>query len=191
MTARTHDAFAFASLVTVSVFFPPESLNLATLAISIIGADIGSLIPDMDGAGNRLWDLLPAGDNLGKILRRLFYKHRTLTHSIIGILGIYKTLEWVLFKYLNSSFVDPGIILVSIMVGYVSHILSDSLTEEGVPLLFPLKFNFGFPPIKKIRIKTGKWFENIVVYPAIWVYLVWFIQRNQDKLISILKLIKV
>ncbi|KKQ75245.1 hypothetical protein A2715_04280 [Candidatus Woesebacteria bacterium RIFCSPHIGHO2_01_FULL_39_32] len=188
MTARTHDAFAFACLVTVAAFFPPQNLNLATLVVSVIGADIGALIPDMDGAGNRLWDLLPAGHNMGKILRRIFYKHRTLTHSIIGIVAIYKILEWVLFKYLNSTFLDPGIILASIMIGYLSHILADALTEEGVPLLFPLSINFGLPPIKKWRIKTGKWFENFVVYPGVWIYLIWFVQIHQSELIQIFRL---
>src|SRR3989338_7333367 len=83
MTARTHDAFAFASLLTVAVLFPPASLNLVTLVGGIVANIIGSLIPDMDQASNRLWDLLPAGDHLGKIFRRLFLKHRTLSHSLL------------------------------------------------------------------------------------------------------------
>ena len=190
MTARTHDAIAFASLVTVAAFYPPESVNLATVIVSIVGADIGALIPDMDGAGNRLWDLLPSGRNLGKILRRIFYKHRTLSHSLIGFVVIYNLLDWVLFKYLNSTFLDPGIILASIMIGYLSHLLADSVTEEGIPLLFPLRINFGIPPIRKMRVKTGKWFENLVVYPAVWIYLIWFVASNQEKLIKILNLIK-
>ncbi len=187
MTARTHDAFAFASLMTAAAFFPPQNLNLATLVVSIIGADIGALIPDMDGAGNRLWDLLPAGDSLGKILRRVFYKHRTLTHSIIGVLTIYKLLEWVLVRVLNATFLDEKIILASIMIGYLSHLLADSLTEEGVPLLFPLKINFGIPPIKSWRIKTGKWFENFVVYPSVWIYVIWFIQKHQEGLLQLFR----
>ncbi|OGM21620.1 hypothetical protein A2714_00635 [Candidatus Woesebacteria bacterium RIFCSPHIGHO2_01_FULL_38_9] len=187
MTARTHDAFAFATLVTVAAFFPPSNLNLATLVVSIIGADIGALIPDMDGAGNRLWDLLPAGDNLGKILRRVFYKHRTLTHSIIGVVAIYKLLEWVLVRGLNAGFLDEKIILASIMIGYLSHLLADSLTEEGIPLLFPLRINFGLPPIKSWRIKTGKWFENFIVYPAVWIYVIWFIQVHQESLLQLFR----
>jgi len=131
--------------------------------------------------------MLPAGEKLGKILRRIFYKHRTLTHSIVGVYAIYRLLEWVLLKLLNPVFLDPQIVLASIMIGYISHIIADSLTEEGVPLLFPININFGFPPIKKVRIKTGKWFENLVVYPAIWVYLIWFINANQGKLIKILQ----
>jgi inner membrane protein len=187
MTARTHDAFAFASLITIGAFFPPENLNVATLIVSVIGADIGALIPDMDGGGNRLWHMLPAGEKLGKVLRRVFYKHRTLSHSLIGGFLIFKFLEWVLYKLLNPAFLDPQIVLASIMIGYISHIIADMLTEEGVPLLFPININFGFPPIKKVRIKTGKSFENFVVYPAIWVYLIWFINANQEKLIKILQ----
>ena len=54
MTARTQDAFAFASLVSVAAYYPPGSLNLFTLFAAIIGNNIGALMPDMDSAGNRL-----------------------------------------------------------------------------------------------------------------------------------------
>jgi membrane-bound metal-dependent hydrolase YbcI (DUF457 family) len=87
MTARTHDASAFASLVTVATLHPPKNLNLMTLVGSIIAADIGSLIPDLDDAGNRLWDLLPAGDRVGKMLRKIFFRHRTLSHSVIRLVA--------------------------------------------------------------------------------------------------------
>ena len=189
MTSRTHDAFAFASLVTVAAFFPPESLKLTTLIVSVIGADVGALLPDLDQAGNRLWDILPSGDNLGRIFRRIFYKHRTLTHSIIGIFGIYKLLEWLLPKLLNSSYIDPNIVLASIMIGYISHLVSDSFTEDGLPLLFPIGITIGIPPIRRLRIKTGKWFENFVFYPTIWIYLVWFIHTNQEKLLAVINLV--
>ena len=89
MTARTHDAFAFAGLITVATHFPPTSLNLTTLFAAVVGNIVGSLIPDMDQASNRLWDLLPAGDHLAKIFRRLFLKHRTLTHSFLGVFLIF------------------------------------------------------------------------------------------------------
>ncbi|KKQ43248.1 MAG: Membrane protein containing DUF457, transmembrane [Microgenomates group bacterium GW2011_GWC1_37_8] len=187
MTSRTHDAFAFASLVTVATFFPPESLKLTTLVVSVIAADIGALLPDIDQAGNRLWEMLPSGHNLGRIFRRIFYKHRTLTHSLIGVLGIYKLLEWLLPKFLNSGFIDINIVIASIMIGYLSHLLADSFTEEGLPLLFPINISFGMPPLRRMRIKTGRWFENFVVYPAVWIYLVWFITENKDILLKIFR----
>jgi len=187
MTAKTHDAFAFAALITFAAVSPPQQINVLTLVGAVLAADIGAAIPDMDGAGNRLWQMLPAGEKLGKVLRRIFYKHRTITHSILGMYLIYKGLEWLLAHFLNSAFVDPNIILWSVMVGYASHLLSDALTEEGVPLLFPINISFGLPPIRKMRIKTGKWFENMIVYPGVWVYVVWFAYQNSSIFVSILK----
>lgn len=189
MTARTHDAFALASLVTVASFYQPESLNLYTAFAAVIGNNIGALIPDMDSAGNRLWDLFPAGDHVGKVFRRVFYKHRTLSHSLLGMVIIYNLLNMLLPIFLNPEFIDPNLVLASIMVGYVSHIVADGLTEEGVPLLFPLRWSFGLPPISSWRIKTGKWFEKFVVYPGIWIYLLWLVESYRDNIINILKLI--
>lgn len=189
MTARTHDAIAFASLITASVIYPPKSLNLMTLFAAVVAADVGTLIPDMDQAGNRLWDLLPAGDTVGKVFRRVFYKHRTISHSILGVFAIYRLLNWLLPKFLNPNFVNPMIILYSIMIGYISHLVADSFTKDGLPLLFPFRINFGIPPIKKLRITTGKWFENLVIFPGVWVYLIWLINAKQQVLISVLKLV--
>ena len=187
MTAKTHDAFAFASLATVAVFYLPNEISVLTLVCSVIAADIRSAIPDMDGAGNRLWHMLPAGEKTGKVLRHIFYKHRTLTHSFLGMFLIFKGLEWLLPRFLNGGFLDTTVILWAVMIGYASHLISDGLTEEGVPLLFPIPLNFGIPPIRSWRIKTGHWFENVVVYPAVWIYVVWLIHNNRDIFVRLLK----
>lgn len=187
MIARTHNAVAFASLVTAAAYFPPDHLNLLTLVVGVIGVGIGALIPDMDTSGNYLWELLPQGQKLGGFLRKIFYKHRTITHSLLGFFLVFKFFEWILPKVFNSSFIDPNIIFVSIIIGFISHLLADSFTEEGIPLLFPLKVTFGIPPIKRIRIKTGQWFENLVVFPAIWIYLIWFVNMNKEVILSILR----
>ena len=189
MTARTHDLFAFASLLTVASFFPPGNFNVLTLVGAVLAADIGALIPDMDNGGNKLWHFLPAGEKTGRILKGIFYKHRSFTHSLIGVYLIYKFFSWLLPKFLNPAFLDPVIVLSALMIGYISHLIADSLTEEGIPLFWPLRINFGFPPFKSWRIKTGKWFENFVIYPSIWVYIVWFINMEKDTLIKILKMI--
>ena len=190
MVAKTHDAFALASLATVALYYPPESLNLYTLVAAVVANNIGALIPDMDSAGNRLWDLLPAGDHVGKVFRRIFYKHRTLSHSLIGAWLVYKLLAWVLPQFLNPTIVDSNIVLASIMIGYVSHLIGDALTEEGIPLLFPIPISFGFPPIRKMRMKTGKWFEKLIVYPAIWIYLFWLIEGHRETYVNIIKLVQ-
>jgi len=190
MTARTHDLIAFATLTTTAVYFSPTNLNLYTVFASVIGCTVGSLIPDADQAGNRLWDLVPGGDFVSRIFRRVFYKHRTITHSLFGTYLLFKGLEWVLPKIFNAGFVDYKILLASIMIGFISHLAADALTEEGIPILFPVGINFGFPPIKSWRMKTGKWFENLVVLPGVLVYLVWLIGNYKDPLLAILKSVK-
>lgn len=187
MTARTHNAIAFASLITSAVYFPPTHLNLTTLIIGIVGVDVGALIPDMDTGGNYLWGLLPQGQKLGNFLRKIFYKHRTITHSLLGFFLIFKFFEWLLPRIFNPSFIDPNIIFASIIIGYVSHLLADSFTEEGIPLLFPIPFTFGIPPIKRVRIKTGHWFENFVIFPAVWIYLIWFVNLNKEVLLTLFR----
>lgn len=190
MTARTHNAFAIAALLTATAFFPPNDLNVLTLVGSVVAADIGALFPDMDQAGNDLWNLMPARHTIGGILRRVFYKHRTITHSLVGVYLVYRFLEWILPKLINVHYVDPHLILISFMIGYISHLIADGFTEEGVPLLFPINLNFGIPPIKSWRIKTGHWFEKFVVFPAVWIYVIWFVYRNQDTFMGIFRQIK-
>lgn len=190
MVSKTHNAIAFASLITFSAFYPPSSLNIPTLFGAIIANNIGGLIPDMDSGANYLWGLLPQGKFLGRLLRKIFYKHRTITHSFLGLFIIYNLLNTFIPKLFNPNFINPDIIITSIMIGFVSHLVADSLTEEGIPLLFPLKINFGFPPIRPMRIKTGRWFESFVVFPAIWIYLFWFVYSNQNIFLQIIKNIK-
>lgn len=188
MTSRTHDVFAFASLVTVAVNYPPASLNMSTLVVSLIGNIVGSLLPDIDQATNRLWDLLPAGNLLGRVFRKLFLSHRTLSHSFLGIFLVHKLLWWLLPKILNPDYLNIDLIYYSVMIGFISHLFLDLFTEEGLPLLFPIKWKFGIPPIHHWRIKTGKAFEKYIVFPGIIAYSLWFAFSNQGKLIGILKL---
>ena len=141
MTARTHDAFAFTSLVVAAGYFPPESLSVGTLFAALVGNIVGSLIPDMDQSTNRLWDLIPMGEHLGKVFRRVFISHRTLSHSFLGFFLIYKLLGWLLPKLLNPIYIDSNIVFLAVMIGYASHLLADSLTKEGLPLFFRSSLN--------------------------------------------------
>ena len=189
MTSRTHDAFAFAALTTIAVYYPPGSLNLATAIVSLIGCEIGSLLPDVDQASNRLWDLLPGGNMIGKMCKGIFIAHRTISHSLIGTFLLYKLLWLVLSVLLNENSIGIQTVVNSVMIGFLSHLLLDSFTEAGLPLFFPFTFKVGFPPLRSWRIKTGKGFEKFVVFPSIIVYLVWFASNHQAKIIEILKLV--
>lgn len=190
MTARTHDLIAFAALLTMAATFPLEKLNVATLVASLVGNTVGALIPDMDQATNRLWDMLPGGSILGRGLKKLMLSHRTISHSLLGIFIFDKFLEAVLPMILNPAFINVQLVIRSVMIGFVSHLAADLLTKEGIPLLFPIKFNFGFPPFKFLRLTTGKFVEKFIVFPGVMVYIFWLTATKKHVLLSILKLIR-
>lgn len=189
MTGRTHDIIAFASLVTVAAYYPPGELNVATATACVVGNVVGALAPDIDQATNKLWDLLPGGDYIGKVFHRLFLGHRTLTHSLLGVYLMHLLLQFILPRILNPSYIIWHTVYVSMMIGFVSHLAGDSFTKDGLPLLFPLKLKVGFPPIEAFRITTGKWIENLIVFPGTIAYIFWFVGVNQDRLLSLFRLI--
>jgi membrane-bound metal-dependent hydrolase YbcI (DUF457 family) len=82
---------------------------------------------------------------------------------------------WLLPRVFNSDFINPHVLVLSLMIGVISHIAADGLTEDGVPLLFPLKWRFGFPPIRSWRIKTGRWFENWIIFPLVALYIIYLL----------------
>ena len=189
MTGRTHDAIAFASLITVTAINPPETLNVLTAVAAVVGSIIGATLPDLDQSTNRLWDFLPGRDYAGKLLRPLFLGHRNLTHSILGVYLVYHIMGFVLPRILNPDYINSGIVYTAMMIGYISHLVGDAVTKEGLPLLFPFKWRFGVPPLSAFRITTGKWIENLIILPGTAAYVFWFIGNNQGKFLELLKLI--
>lgn len=189
MTGRTHDAMAFACLVTIATLNPPESLNVATMGAAIIANIVGGTLPDIDQASNRLWDLLPGGNYLGKIFKNLFLGHRTLTHSFLGVFIVFNLFQLIFLKIFNPEYINGQLIFASFMIGYISHLFGDIVTKDGLPLLFPLKISFGIPPLKFLRIKAGGFLENFVILPGIAAYIFWFIGHFQSEVISLIMLI--
>lgn len=189
MTGRTHDAIGFTALVTVAILLTPESINIPTFTLCIVGNVIGSLLPDIDQGSNKLWSLLPGDFIIPKIGRRIFYKHRTITHSILGGYLLYTFLKFALPRVFNPGYINTNMVMVSILIGFIMHLVADSLTREGLPLFFPFKWKIGFPPIEALRIPTDGIIEHLVVLPAIGVYLIWLCFTNQDKLLIILKML--
>lgn len=189
MTARTHDIIAFASLLTIAVYSPPQQLNITTATVALVGSVIGALAPDLDQATNRLWDLLPAGNFFGEILRKIMLHHRTISHSLVGIILFFLILSFLVPIILNPSYINTDIVTFSIMIGFISHIAADMFTKDGIPLLFPLPFKIGIPPFETLRIPTGKFVEKYIIFPAVLVYIFWLATNKKEVLLALVKLI--
>jgi inner membrane protein len=190
MTARTHDLCAFATLVTATALFPPAVISLPTLMTSLVGNIVGGLIPDMDQASNKLYDLLPGSDFTGKVIGKLFLGHRNISHSLLGGYLLYKLLDFVLPRLFNAHYVDTHILLLSIMLGFASHLLADSITREGIPLFFPFTIKIGFPPLKFMRVVTDSWVEHLLVLPGVLVYTASVFYYHQSEFFTLLTHLK-
>ena len=183
MTGKTHRtigmtaaAAAAAYLVWTAPHYAP-----ATVAAVLLAGHIGALLPDMDSTAGEIWQSIPMGKVVGTVASKAAFGHRNLTHSLVG-LALFGGASWWLLSHLPGYWgLEMAWVWRAFMIGYVSHLLADGITEEGIPLLWPVQHMYGFPPrpFEDVRIVTGGWFENLIIFPAVaiifWggIYLYW------------------
>ena len=140
-------------------------------ALFYVMVGIGALLPDIDNARSTL------GKKLGWVSREIQHVvgHRTLFHSFLGLglgaaIGVFfeKLIEYLLASrgYVAPAEIISGshMVLIAVIFGCVMHIAADALTEEGVPLFWPMHKYYGFPPNRHWRFRTGTWPEHVIVY---------------------------
>lgn len=173
MKARTHDLAAATGLAIVIVAASPlPPLSVATILVALVANQLGGIAPDIDQPTAPFWRNLPIGGIFGRFIAKMLGGHRFITHSIIG-LALLGFLVHLLLTFLQPIMPKVQIEYVwwAFMIGAFSHLVMDSFTKEGVPWLLPLPVKFGFPPIKRLRIVTGKNIENFVIFPVIAIAL--------------------
>lgn len=169
MTGRTHDLAAFTALNIMLATQHIPYMNLATAAVAFGSNMIGGLLPDIDDKTADIWDKIRGGSILARIVKPLIGGHRMISHSLIGMAIVGYLLRSILPYIGTVVLVDVSVVWWAFMIGYASHLITDSLTIEGVPWLLPIPIRFGFPPIKSFRIKTGGLMEHIFVYPGLLI----------------------
>ena len=133
MMYYTHIAFAlFSSLIAL------KFLNVSNPYLFLLIACFVSLLPDIDNKDSKL----------GKKVKFIsfFFEHRGILHTIFPPI-----LLFILFSYLNYN-----LFALAVLIGYLSHILIDGLTLEGINFLHPISsFRIsGF-------VRTGAFLETI------------------------------
>ncbi len=185
MTGRTHDLAAFTALlgiVATSASLP--HISLATGIVAFGANMIGGLAPDIDQPTADLWRRLPAGSVVGRILSPLFGGHRFISHSLLGIVIFGYGLAFFLNLIRSILIVDMQIVWWAFMIGFVSHLVMDTFTKDGVPWLFPIPFKIGIPPFRFMRIKTGGIFEKSLVFPGLLAFNFYIFYVYHSKLSS-------
>jgi len=188
MTARTHDLAAVAALAVAVLVYSPESLTLSTVLVGLLANQLGGITPDIDQPTAPFWRNLPEGHYAGKIFGKLLGGHRFISHSIIGF-ALFAWLCNLLLHFLHPIMphVDIQLVWYAFLIGFASHLVMDSFTKEGVPLLLPIPIKIGVPPLKKFRITTGKAVEALVVFPLLLIFIVWLFANHYDTYVSMLR----
>ncbi len=100
---------------------------------------LAAILPDIDTENSFISKRLP-------LIPLLFsgVKHRTLTHSLVGL----AVATWLALGV--GYFTQHIEITLPFFIGYASHIFADMLTDAGVALLYPEKKRY-----RLLRIRTG------------------------------------
>lgn len=188
MTARTHDTAALTLLTAWVLLVPPGRLSVATALTAVLANQLGGIAPDIDQPTAPLWRNLPVGRYVGRVFGALVGGHRFFCHSLLG-LAAFAAAARLLLEFLQPIMPNVTVHFVweAFLVGVVSHLIMDSLTKEGVPWLLPLPFKFGFPPVRRLRITTGKGVEMWLVLPALIALTGWLCASNYTQITDILQ----
>lgn len=174
MTGKTHQIAGITAGLGYFLIQAEPTYQPATLAAVLVGSSLAALLPDIDESASTIWDKIPlVGHAAGEVAEKATFGHRNSTHSLLGLVIIGGLLYWLLSKFLDYWNINIHILYISIIISYGVHLLADSFTEQGIPLLWPWHRNFGIPPkpFQGIRIETGKWFENLVLFPILNIVL--------------------
>lgn len=137
MLFKTHLMFGLlVSILTYSIF--QQNFFIFTFFVLI-----GALLPDLDNPNSK------AGKSLGifSVIFNKIFGHRGITHGVWFPLVMCAAIGY----FSNWNFA------LAIFIGYLSHILIDGLTVQGINLIHPLqKLHIsGF-------VETGSWVETVI-----------------------------
>lgn len=187
MTGRTHDLAGFTTLSYLVATQPPQDITLATGLVALSANFIGALAPDIDQPTATLWHRVRGGSILGKLLSPILGGHRFISHSIIGIFLFGFLAKYVLELSKSFLIVNYDIVWWAFMIGFVSHLLIDTITRDGVPWLFPIPIRFGIPPFRFMRIQTGGVVEKSFIFPGLIILNIYIYYTNYHKILDLLR----
>ncbi len=187
MTGRTHDLAAFTTLSYVVATQPAQEITLATSLVAVGANFIGALAPDLDQPTSSFWKHIRAGNIFGKLISPLMGGHRFISHSILGVALFGFLLDKLLILASSVLFVDMNIVWWAFMIGFISHLVMDFFTKDGIPILFPIPIRLGFPPFSFLRIKTGGLIEKTFIFPGLILINGYIFYIYYDKFLTLLR----
>lgn len=151
------------ALIVLTLY--PTAPGTVVAVLAVIAVMSGALTPDLDQPTANIWRRMLGGNVVGNVFQFFSGGHRHFTHSILGILIIGWLLRWGIMNLLNSDYISQALIVWrAYMIGYISHPIADTLTDRGVPWLWPLRWHLRIPPgPEEVRVTTDSLVEQVLV----------------------------
>ena len=144
MTSPNH---VIGGIVITGLFGSFMNMNILASPWYIATTIVASLLPDIDHTRSIIGKIfLP----FSRFLNRR-YGHRTITHSLVTMIGFS-----LFLAYLEATFLHSSIYSKIFFLAYFSHLILDMMTVQGVPLLYPFLRNpCVMPGNPDMRFRTG------------------------------------
>jgi inner membrane protein len=187
MTGRTHDLAAFTALTYTIATQPLNEITFSTALVAFGANMVGGLAPDIDQTTATLWGRIRGGSIIARVISPLLGGHRFISHSLIGIVIFGFVLDKLLVAASSVVLINMDIVWWSFMIGFVSHLIMDTFTRDGVPWLFPIPIKWGIPPFRALRIKTGGMIEKSIIFPLLVLANIYIFYTHYDKFLDFIK----
>lgn len=193
MRGHSHIVLGLAAALAVNELYPYLPVrDPAALALAAGAAVLGALLPDIDSATSTIRDATGTGARpdwkARRVARALGLRRGPVFWLVYGVLlvafsvlsastwlavrtvagghrGRTHTLLALVLLFGGAWYIGLPPWALAFLVAYASHLLADSLTRSGIPLLWPLAGRrFHLLPFG-IKLTTGSWVEYVIVAP--------------------------
>ncbi len=138
MRGVTH--LAFGMLCSLSIIY---FLQLNTKFYFVLVAAFASIFPDIDESKSILGKRL--------LFLPILIKHRGITHTPLFMVTI----------AMITKIFFPTWVVIAFLIGYLSHLLLDTLTRKGIMWFWPIRKKISGP------FKTGKLVDGIILVVSV------------------------
>jgi inner membrane protein len=155
MKGTTHALLGVTALVGWQGWIPLPP-DLPRLGLALVAAGVGALLPDLDSDESLIRHQTHTARSDGPqgwLVSWIMPSHRGITHSGLMAAAI-----------CGLSWLWPHYWLTALAIGYVSHIVADMLTRQGVPVLWPVHWRLSLLPLTTggtgealIALSAGGW----------------------------------
>ncbi len=167
----------------------PVSLGPMLAIIAIFAVMIGALTPDLDHPATNLLRRTIGGKVVHQLFSQFSGGHRHFTHGFLGIFAIYFFLQWIILQFIQEH-IHPQMftLLYAFMIGYVSHPIADTLTDQGVPWLWPIPWSIKLPPgPEELRVTTGSFVEMVLLRGGLLIAFFFLLSSHWNTLVILFR----